>query len=107
VDHPISRVPEALHPHLTPTVRTDQWIPTRALRVPLAVGQPGNDLHGALHHPLDLRQRLTNQDLDLGKRLRGLHPVIADTLEAFGQRVLHLCGEVNYVARMTQMTILP
>jgi len=26
---------------------------------------------------------------------------------AIGQDVLELCGEVNYVARMTQMTILP
>ena len=28
-------------------------------------------------------------DLHLGKRLGGLYPVIADTLEAFGQRVLY------------------
>jgi len=28
-------------------------------------------------------------------------------MKTFGEDVLHLCGEVNYVARMTQMTILP
>src|SRR5438552_16649381 len=42
IDHPIGRVPDAPHRHLTPTLRTDQWITTRALLVALAVGQPGN-----------------------------------------------------------------
>src|SRR5438132_8262348 len=48
IDHPIGRVPDAPHRHLTPTLRTDQWITTRALLVALAVGQPGNDLDGSL-----------------------------------------------------------
>src|SRR5712692_5199307 len=56
VDHPIGRVPDAPHPHLTPTVRTDQRVPTRALLVPLPVGQPGDDLHRSLDHALYLGQ---------------------------------------------------
>jgi hypothetical protein len=35
-----------------------------------------------------------------------LHAVIADALEAFGHRVLHLCGAYNYVAKMMQVAIL-
>jgi len=48
-----------------------------------------------------------NHGLDLGKRLSSLHAVIAYPLEAFGKRMLHLCGDPNYVARMTQLTTLP
>ena len=75
--------------------------------ITLAVGQGGDDLHRALDDALDLGQRLLNQALHLFKRLGRLHPIIADALETFGKRMLNLCGEVNYVARMTQMTILP
>src|SRR5262249_20809933 len=107
VDHPVGRMPDAPQPHLTPTVRTDQRISTRALLVPLPVGHPGDDLHRALDYPLHLRQRHLNRHLHLGKRLGRLYPVIADTLEAFGHRMLHLCGEVNYVARRAYMAILP
>jgi len=32
---------------------------------------------------------------------------MTETLKASGQDMEQLCGEVNYVARMTQMTILP
>src|SRR6266568_6371168 len=107
MDHPIGWVPDAPYPHLMPTVWTDAWIPPRTLGIPLPVRQSRDDLDRALDHPLDLRQGRSNHHLHLGKRLRRLHPIIADTLEALGHRVLHLCGEVNYVARMTQMTILP
>src|SRR5713101_6872288 len=69
VDHPIGRVPDAPHPHLTPTVWTNQWIPTRALLVALAVGQTGNDLHRALDHALHLGQGVVNHALYLRKRL--------------------------------------
>ena len=48
-----------------------------------AFGQPGYDLYRALDHALHLGQRRLNRHLHLGKRLRGLHPVIADALEAF------------------------
>ena len=82
-----------------PTVRTDQRVPSRALLIPLPVGQPGDDLDGALDHALDLRQGCLDDHLDLGKCLRGLHPVVPDALEPFGQRVLNLCGEASYVAR--------
>src|SRR3989449_2896332 len=63
IDHPVDRMPDAPHPHLTPTVRTDQGVPTRALLIPLPVGQPGDDLHRALDHPLHLGHGLVNQDL--------------------------------------------
>src|SRR2546427_10419940 len=63
IDHPIGRMPDAPHPHLTPTVRTDQGVPTRALLIPLPVGQPGNDLDGAFDHALHLGQGLVNENL--------------------------------------------
>src|SRR5215472_10235235 len=89
MDHPIGWVPDAPYPHLMPPMWTDEWIPPRALLVPLPVGQPGDDLDGALDHALHLGQGVVNRDLDLRKRLGRLHPVIPDALEAFGQRVLH------------------
>src|SRR5882762_1859709 len=107
VDHPIGRMPDTPDLHLFPTVRTPERIAPGTLCIPLSVGQPSDDLHRALDYALDLGQGRLKHHLDLGKGLRGLHPVIPDALEAFGHRMLHLCGEVNYVARMTQMTILP
>src|SRR5262249_54354028 len=38
IDHPIRWVPDAPHPHLTLTVRTDQRVPSRTLLVPLPIG---------------------------------------------------------------------
>src|SRR3989441_4451907 len=98
IDYPIGRVPDAPHPHLSLTMRTAQGVPPRALLIPLPVGQPGNDLNGSLNHAFHLGHGPANQHLELGKRFRGLHAVISDALEAFGHGVLHLCGEVNYVA---------
>ena len=89
------------------TVRTDQWVPSRALLVPLPIGQAGDDLHRALDDAFHLGQSGLHHALHRGERLRGLHPLIPNALEPFGHRMRHLCGEVNYVARMTQMTILP
>ena len=34
-------------------------------------------------------------------------PIVTNAHPATGQGMQQLCGEVNYVARMTQMTILP
>jgi transposase len=89
IDDPVGRVPDVPYPHLTPTMRTDQRVSPRALLVALPVGQPSDDLHRALDHALHLGQGLLNQDLDLGKRLGRLHPVIPDALEPFGYYVLH------------------
>src|SRR5262249_50978730 len=89
MDHPIGWVPDAPDPHLMPTVWTDAWIPPRALRIPLSVRQSRDDLDRTLDHPLHLRQGRSNRYLHLGKCLRGLDPVIPDTLEPFGHRVLH------------------
>jgi len=89
------------------TMRTDEGVPTTTVMIALAGGQGGDDLHCALDDALDLGQRLLNPALHLFKRLGRRHPLRADALETFGKRMLHLCGEVNYVARMTQMTILP
>src|SRR5207245_4433370 len=107
MDYPVGRVPDAPHPHLSLTMRTAQRVPPRALLIPLPVGQPGNDLNGALDHAFHLGHSLANQHLELGECFRGLHAVIPDALEAFGHRVLHLCGSHNYVARMTQRKIPP
>src|SRR5207245_1074183 len=89
INHPVGWMPDTPQPHLTPTVRTDPTVPSRALLVPLPVGQAGNDLHRALDHPLHLGQGRLNRRLHLGKRLRRLHPVIPDALEALRHRVLH------------------
>src|SRR5215813_10965237 len=50
MDHSICRVPDAPHGHLMLTVRTDQRVPSRALRIALPIGQAGNDLDRALDH---------------------------------------------------------
>jgi hypothetical protein len=89
IDHPIRRMPEAPHPHRTPTVRTDQRVPTWALLVPLPGGQPDPDRDGALDHALPLGSGLVHEALPLGNRLGGLHPSIPDALEPFGPWVLH------------------
>ena len=80
-------------------MRTAQGVSPRALLVPLAVGHRGDDLDRSLDDALHLGQGLLNHAFELGKRLGGLHPVIAYALEAFGKHMLNLCGEVNYVAR--------
>ena len=89
MDHPIGWVPDTPDPHLMPTVWTDAWIPPRALRIALPVRQSRDDLDRTLDHPLNLRQGRSNRHLHLGKRLGRLHPIMADTLEALGHRVLH------------------
>ena len=38
IDHPVGRVPDTPYAHLMPTVRTDQWVPPRALLIPLPIG---------------------------------------------------------------------
>jgi len=81
-------MPDPPHRHLCPTVRTPERIAPRTLRIALAVGQPGDDLDGPVHQALDLFQRGADYRLDLGKGLGGVHPILADTFEAFGQDVL-------------------
>jgi len=80
-------------------MRTYEGISTGALLVTLPVGQAGDNLDRALDHTLDLGEGGLNGYLHLGKCLGRLHPIIPDTLEPFGQRVLYLCGEASYVAR--------
>src|SRR5438128_5111819 len=106
IDDPIGQVPDAPYPHLMLTVRTDQRVPFRTLLVPRPIGESGDDLHRDLDHALHLRQPRLNRHLHLGKRLGRLHAVIADALAPLGYRMLHLCGEHNYVVRMTQVAIL-
>ncbi len=89
MDHAIGRVPDPPHPHVTVTVRTAQGVSPGALLIALAVGQRGDDLDRPLDDALHLGQGLLNHALDRGKRLGGLHPVIADPLEAFGKHMLH------------------
>src|SRR6266545_1622346 len=84
IDHPVGRVPDAPQSHFTSTVRTDQRVPSRALLVPLPVGQSGDDLHRTLDDTLHLGQGCLHRHLHLGKRLGRLHPVIADALEPLG-----------------------
>ena len=82
------------------TVRTDERVSPDALPVALAVGHRSDDLDGSLDDPLDLGQGLLNQALDLGKRLRGLHAIIPDTLKAFGKYMLyHASDEGIHVDR--------
>jgi hypothetical protein len=71
--------------------------------VALAVRHRGDDLDGALDHMLYPGQGRLNQRFEPGKALGGLHPVIPDPFEALGHHMLHLCGQLNYVARVTQI----
>jgi hypothetical protein len=89
MDDTIARMPDAPYSHITVTVRTAQGVSPGALVIALAVGHRGNDLDRALDATFDLGQGLLNHVLDLGKRPGGLHPVIADPLEAFGECMLH------------------
>jgi hypothetical protein len=63
IDAAVGRVPDAPQPHFTPTVRTDQRVSTRALLIPLSVGQSANDFHRSLDHTLNLGLRPFNQHL--------------------------------------------
>ena len=70
-------------------MRTTQGVSPRALLVPLAVGHRCDDLDRALDDALHLGQALLNHAFERGKRLGGLHPVIAYALEAFGKHMLN------------------
>src|SRR5215475_15443343 len=89
VDDSIFGVPYFPDPHLRLAVRTAQRVAPHALLIPLAVGQPGNDLNGSLDHAFHLGHSFANQHLQLGKRLGRLHAVIAHPLEAFGKDMLY------------------
>src|SRR5215813_14415584 len=89
VDAPIFGVPYLPDPHLRVAVRTAQRVAPRALLVPLPVGQPGDDLHGALDDAFHLGQGGLNHALQLGKCLSRLHAVIANPLEALSKDMLH------------------
>src|SRR6266571_6247208 len=106
MDHTRGRVPYPPQPHFALTMRTDQGVSSSALPIALAVGHWCDDLDRSLDNALHLGPGVMNHALDLLKRLGGLHPVIAYPLEPFGKHMLHLCGEVNYVAKMTQMADL-
>ena len=49
MDDAIDRVPDAPHIHSALTVGTAQGVPTRALLIPLPVGQGSDDLDEALN----------------------------------------------------------
>src|SRR5438309_11282007 len=89
VDDPIFGVPYLPDPHLRLAVRTAQRVAPRALLIPLAVGQRGDNLDGLLNEALDFRQGGLNHALQLGKRLGRLHAIIANPLEAFGKDMLY------------------
>jgi hypothetical protein len=99
MDDPIVRMPDPPHAHLPLAVRAAQGVAPGALLIALAVGHRGDDFDRTLDDTSDLSQGLLNHVLDRGKRLGGLHPVIADPLKAFGKHMLNLCGEASYVAR--------
>ena len=52
-----------------------------------------------------LKQHAAPPELRLADPVRE-QPIMAEALEASGQDMEHLCGEHNYVARMTQVAIL-
>jgi hypothetical protein len=89
MDHTISRMPNTPYLHVAVTVRTAQRVPTRALLIPLTVGERGDNLDRALDDALDLRQGLLNEALQPGKRLGRLHSVVAYSLEAFRKHMLY------------------
>jgi hypothetical protein len=89
MDDTIDRVPDAPHVHSTLTVGTPQGVTPRALLIPLAVGQRGDNLDRFLNEVLDFRQGGLNHALQLGERLGRLHAVIANPLEAFSKDMLY------------------
>src|SRR3982750_1961495 len=89
MDHTIMRVPDAPDLHDALTERTAQRVPPRTVLVALAGGHRGDDLDTALNNALDPRQGLLNQPLQRGKRLGGLHAIVAYPLEAFGKHMLY------------------
>src|SRR2546423_15492999 len=89
VDDPIFGVPYLPDLHLRLAVRTAQRVAPRALLIPLAVGQRGDNLDRPFHEALHFRQGGLNHALQLGKRLGRLHAVIANPLEAFSKAMLH------------------
>ena len=89
MDDPIGWVPDPPHLHVMVTVRTAQGVAPGALLIALAVGQRSDDFDRTLDETSDLGQGLLNQMLDRGKRLGGLHPVIANPLEALREDMLH------------------
>jgi hypothetical protein len=89
INHSILWVPDPPDRHLCSAVRTPEGIASRTLRIPLPVGQTGDDFDGPFDPLLHFGQRRLHDGLDLGKRLGRLHPIRADALEAFGQHVLY------------------
>src|SRR5262245_16870781 len=89
IDHPVSRVPDTPQLHLALTMGTPEGIASCALLIALPVGQPGDDLDRTLDQLLHLGQGRLDHDFHLGKRLGGLHAIIADALESFGHYMLH------------------
>jgi hypothetical protein len=83
-------VPYPPAPHLTVTVRAAQGVAPGALLIARAGGQGGDNCDRAFDDALDFGQGLLHQALELGKRLRGLHAIIPDTLKAFGKDMLDL-----------------
>ena len=95
-----------LQDHLPATPSTPQRITPRTGEHTIAVG-PRRD---AIRPPDQPTQRLHQRGehhLHLLGLTRGMETIIANAVKTFGQNMLHLCGEPNYVARMTQHTTLP
>src|SRR5713101_5706634 len=88
IDDAIFRVPYLPYPHLGLAVRTAQGVSPRALLIPLAVGQGGDDRDRPFDEAFHFRHGFLHHALQLGKRLRRLHAVIADPWEAFGANML-------------------
>ena len=89
MDDPIVRMPDPPHAHLPLAVRAAQGVAPGALLIALAVGHRGDDFDRTLDDTSDLSQGLLNHVLDRGKRLGGLHPVVANPFEPFGQGMLN------------------
>ena len=81
-------MPDAPHGPRSLTGRTPEGIAPRALLLPLPIRQPRAPLHCACNAALDLRQGCLAGPLDLGQRLRRLHPVRPEALPPLGPRGL-------------------
>ena len=60
----------------------------RALLIPLAIGQGGDNLDRPFDEALHFRQGGLNHTPQFGKRLGRLHAIIANPLKAFGKDML-------------------
>src|SRR5262249_16509989 len=92
--------------HLPTTTRTPQRITPRTGQHAITVGLLRHDTIRPLDQPTQRHHQRGEHPLHLLGLARGMETIITYAVKPFRQNMLHLCGEVNYVAREAYMAIL-